>query len=175
MGWKFLQSFSFFVYWQYPELKSEHFLTSLWDILTLYIWVSNFCCGAQFRGPFTLEFCTAPEMFVKYGPQFCFVVRNSSKTPIIKKNWTINKQKMVNFQDSSLIFTRYFYHGLLPVRQSQGHGAPCFFGVTSQFWRGRIWRAMGQCRVGPCLFCLGWREDDFRIFLEPKYLRGAFI
>ena len=45
-----------------------------------------------------------------------------------------------------------FYHGLLPVRQSHGHGASCLMGGHLTLGEEGFGETMGQCRVGPCCF-----------------------
>ena len=46
----------------------------------------------------------------------------------------------------------HFYHGLLPVGQSHGHGASCFIGGALTLGEVGFGETMGQCRVGPCFY-----------------------
>ena len=71
-------------------------------------------------------------------------VKNKNKKKK-KKKWKLS-QTLADSGDS----TSSFYHGLLPVRQSHGHGAP-----VSSWWQltlGEVGfgETMGQCRVCPC-------------------------
>ena len=79
---------------------------------------------------------------------------------------------------SAHVEMEFFYHGLLSVRQRHDHGAPCFLGVTSKFWRGRIRWAMGQCRVGPCYLSYGGGSEranyNFSIWMDGEDNRNVF-